>query len=224
MASTLTLAIESLKISLGRQNPFETLRIVDNIVQTFENDDTSSSGVSNHTAPEIDLSISKLFDAQQGMLTFLTRSIKCDKIHREANCKVLALFERILSGAHRQKCAEYAAAIVDVMLQFIRAGNVSAGEKERATVVLRTLVEQTLCARVPLNEVLSQVLLVSHNKNATGRCTYYARSLPHINMPITFINANAQFCSTFTNCSECWPTDIRSVCKTVRTTPFGICS
>lgn len=172
MANKLELAIETLKISLGRQNPFETLRLVDIIVQIFDNNDIGGSGFyTQMTGPEIELNISKLFDDQQGMLTFLSRSIKADKMYKDANCKVLELFERILCGSHRQKTVEFAPSIAEVMLQFIRASNVSANEKERATIVLRSLVEHKLCARVPLNDVLKQVLLVSHNKKATGRCT-----------------------------------------------------
>lgn len=104
------------------------------------------------------------------MLTFLVSSIKCNKVHRASNCKVLELFDRLIGGTHREKVVEYAPAIVEVMLQFVHSSSVSAMEKELSTVVVKSLVGQRMCGEVPMDEVLVQLLQVFHNAKATGKC------------------------------------------------------
>lgn len=60
-----------------------------------------------------DLGISKVFDADQGLLTFLVRSMKYSKLHKDANVKVLELFEKIIND-QTTKVGPYVPAVVDV--------------------------------------------------------------------------------------------------------------
>lgn len=66
----------------------------------------------------LDLGISKVFDANQGLLTFLVRSIKCNKLHKDANCKVLELFEKIINE-QPTKVGKYVPAVVDVSAMMV---------------------------------------------------------------------------------------------------------
>lgn len=170
-----------------------------------------------------DLGISKVFDIQLGMLTFLGRSIKCQRMHREANGKVMELFDRIINGEHGAKVAEYAPAVVDVMLQFVLSGAVSALEKERATIVIHSLVRRRLCAGVPMTELLAQLLQVFHNTKATSKCACGNATIG-LFCSVDTILRRPQFCGTCTNCSACWRTTIRSACAAARTSASATCS
>lgn len=139
-----------------------------------------------------------MFDTERGLLTFLARSIRANKLHRESNCRILELFQLLINGEHRAKITEFSPAIISQMLQFLLAGNVTAGEKERATIVILSLVQQHLCGASDMADVLTQLLRVFHNGKATGRCELHSISdISKRHLWMGFLTA--QFCSTFTN-------------------------
>lgn len=111
-----------------------------------------------------------MFDAEQGLLVFLSRTVKLHKLHSSANCRAMELFHTICTGAHKKQVTDFAPAIVERMLAFVLSGDVSALEKERATVVLHALVKGGLCGQVPIKDLLAQVLQVFNNGKATGKC------------------------------------------------------
>lgn len=117
-----------------------------------------------------DLAICKVFDVQQGLLSFLARTIKIHKVYSAANCRVMELFHTLCSGDRNAQVSHYTSVIVPQMLQFVLSGNVSAMEKERATVVLHALVKHGLMDPVSIKDLMSQVLLVFNNAKATGKC------------------------------------------------------
>lgn len=72
----------------------------------------------------LDLGVSRVFDSNQGLLTFLTRSMKCNKLYKEANVKVLELFEKIISE-QTKIIAQYVPAVIEVKpIQFDTYNNV----------------------------------------------------------------------------------------------------
>lgn len=65
-------------------------------------------------SPLEDLGVSKVFDISQGLLTFLVRSMKCNKVHKDANVKILELFEKIISE-QSTKVGTYVPVVIDVL-------------------------------------------------------------------------------------------------------------
>lgn len=59
------------------------------------------------------MSISRAFDAETGLLSFLEKSFKFSKLFKESNVKILELFLKVIQK-EKKSINQYAEAIVDV--------------------------------------------------------------------------------------------------------------
>lgn len=65
----------------------------------------------------IDLTISRVFDADNGLLAFLKKSLPKNKLFKDANSKSLQFFQKLIQD-HPTKSKPYAAAIIQVGMRW----------------------------------------------------------------------------------------------------------
>lgn len=67
----------------------------------------------------LDLSVHKAFDSATGLIAFLGRSQKCDKIFRDSNSEILKLLKRLIIEQSVAKLNDYAKDTAEVTNSYI---------------------------------------------------------------------------------------------------------
>lgn len=130
MIGKITFAIETLKICLGKEKSAEALIAVENIVLVTEEDLSAaeiglwdlkelttwlSYSIVRILCSAIDLTISRVFDGENGLLSFLKKSLRSNKLFKDANVKTLQFFQKLIKD-HPAKAKHYAESIIEVWM------------------------------------------------------------------------------------------------------------
>ncbi|XP_055377945.1 DNA-dependent protein kinase catalytic subunit-like [Condylostylus longicornis] len=154
------LSVIGLKECIGRGNPLEAKEILENISKFF--DDRLSKA-------ELELALETIFDTDCGTIAFLNRSIKEKKKFAECNANIFCIWIKILQNHGFSISFEnYVADIIQCSTRFIVSMQVSAKEKEKATVVLQEIFQNRLADDLNASELISKLIDVLNLKNRPG--------------------------------------------------------